>query len=180
MTLPKNQLLESWFNTSRTIPADILGDFIGDTLCSAFGSTEPGLIKYLILGTAAAESRMGFFNRQIRGPAIGMFQMEPNTAMDIIQNYVAYRNSMKDAIKTVTDCDTSNRPAFIKELEFTPELQTVMCGIHYRRRKAQLTDREPETLAAIWKEKYNTYKGKGTVEHFVRAYNRYITPFIGE
>lgn len=180
MTLPANHPLNEWFNTSRVIPTDILGDFIGDTLCAAFGTTEPGLMKYLILGTAAAESRMGFYNRQVRGPAIGMFQMEPNTAWDILQNYVAYRDIMKDAIKAVTGCSMRSRSGLINELEFNPELQVVMCGIHYRRRKAQLIDREPETLAAIWKEKYNTYKGKGTIEHFVHAYNKYITPFIGE
>jgi hypothetical protein len=180
MTLTQNQLFDGWFCTQREIPCHILGDFIGDTLCKAFGTAEPGLMKYLMLGTAAAESRMGYFNRQVRGPAIGMFQMEPNTAWDILQNYVAYSNTMKGALKVVTGFSAFNRSEFINKLEFNPELQVVMCGIHYRRRKAQLIDSEPETLAAIWKEKYNTYKGKGTIEHFVHAYNKYIAPFIGE
>jgi hypothetical protein len=37
----------------------------------------------LLMGTAAQESHLGTYLKQINGPALGVFQMEPNTEIDI-------------------------------------------------------------------------------------------------
>jgi hypothetical protein len=45
----------------------------------------------LLLGTAAQESQFGTYFRQIGGgPALGVFQMEPDTEIDIWDNYLRY------------------------------------------------------------------------------------------
>ena len=42
----------------------------------------------LLMMTAAAESNLGEYLRQINGPALGAFQMEPGTHDDIWKNYL--------------------------------------------------------------------------------------------
>ena len=44
----------------------------------------------LLMGTAAQESALGEYIRQLgNGPALGIFQMEPETFDDIVRNYLA-------------------------------------------------------------------------------------------
>ena len=46
-----------------------------------------------------------------------------------------------------------------------------MCRIHYRRQPGELWKLDTvEKVAEYWKEFYNTPKGKGTVEHFLEAW----------
>ena len=50
--------------------------------------------------------------------------------------------------------------------------QIIMCRLHYRRCPKPL----PRTLAdqaVYWKSYYNTYKGKGTPEHFAEIVTKY-------
>ena len=42
-------------------------------------------------GTAAVESRMGTYLRQIGGPALGIWQVEPATHLDCWDNWLDYR-----------------------------------------------------------------------------------------
>ena len=64
---------------------------VRDTLiipvCAALGLNSPSAVQ-LLLGTAAQESHMGHYLVQVRGPAIGMYQMEPNTYLDIWRRYI--------------------------------------------------------------------------------------------
>jgi len=49
----------------------------------------------LLMLTAAAESNLGEYLRQVgRGPALGIFQMEPSTETDIWYNYLRYRSEL--------------------------------------------------------------------------------------
>ena len=57
---------------------------------------------FLLLCTAAIESNCGEYIKQINGPALGIFQMEPSTYDDIVDN--------SDAIKN-------------------PEFESILCGL---------------------------------------------------
>ena len=52
----------------------------------------------LLLGTAAQESHAGDYIAQRRGPALGVWQMEPATEKDIWTNYLAYHPDFRLAI----------------------------------------------------------------------------------
>ena len=54
----------------------------------------------LLLGTAAQESRLGEYIEQVNGPALGIFQMEPKTEIDIFRNFLTY-NCFKEVINNV-------------------------------------------------------------------------------
>ena len=62
---------------------------------------ESPAAEALMLGTVAQESHCGRYLHQLgKGPALGIFQMEPTTYRDIWENYIAYRQ--RAATKTVT------------------------------------------------------------------------------
>lgn len=46
--------------------------------------------EQLLLATAAQESLCGEYLHQLKGPALGIYQMEPATLYDLYQNYLAY------------------------------------------------------------------------------------------
>lgn len=132
----------------------------------------------LILGTIAQESAFGKYREQLGGgPAKGIVQMEGATALDIFENYLNYRKDIKDAVLSLTTNDIvpSNKKSLERHLKYQDEFAIAMCRIHYLRAPAKLPSYDDvEGFAEYWKKYYNTEKGAGTTEEFVKNYNRYI------
>lgn len=131
----------------------------------------------LMLGTAAQESAMGTYIRQIgSGPALGIFQMEPATYYDIWANYLPRKPKLKQFISDVCDkCGYENMPQ-ASRLMYDMAFATAMARLHYMRIPELLPQPDNiKDLANYWKRYYNTPKGKGTIEEFVDSYNRYVT-----
>jgi len=124
----------------------------------------------LLMGTAAQESKLGTYFKQIgEGPALGIFQMEPNTEKDIWENYLNYNQKLKNKINTLLW--TSG----IKELQYNIAYQIAIARMQYYRHSEPLP--KPDNiwgLALYWKKYYNTPLGKGTTEEFVDNYQRYV------
>jgi len=129
----------------------------------------------LLLGTAAQESNFGTYLRQLGdGPARGVFQMEPDTEMDIWKNYLSYRPGLIKTIQTVVGVSNSTMTSIL-HLEGNLIYQIIMARLHYRRVKEPLPDvNDIKGLANYWKKYYNTALGKGTVEEFVKNYHKYV------
>lgn len=127
----------------------------------------------LLLGTAAQESHMGTYLKQINGPALGIYQMEPATHKDLWLNYLNYQPELKSAVLSyLSHKDESSAPA---ELVFNLAYATLMSRIHYRRVKEVLPQADDlQGLGRYWKKYYNTELGKGTVEEFVRNYTNFV------
>lgn len=127
---------------------------------------------YLLLGTAAQESGFGTYLRQVGGgPALGVFQMEPNTEKDIWSNYLDFREDIAFAVWRACYVSRANPEA----LEYNLAYQIVMARIHYRRIKEPLPPyNDIKALARYWKQHYNTPQGKGKEEEFVRNYKKYV------
>lgn len=53
--------------------------------------------QQLLLATAAQESRCGEYVQQIKGPAVGIYQMEPDTIQDLYDNYLKHRINLLPA-----------------------------------------------------------------------------------
>lgn len=126
----------------------------------------------LLLGTAAQESAFGTYLRQRGGgPALGVFQMEPDTARDIWTNYIYFRMELADLIwHTTGEAGHSDRA-----LESNIAYQVVMARLHYRRESEPLPAADDiEGMARYWKRHYNTMQGKGTEVEFVKNYQKYL------
>lgn len=124
----------------------------------------------LILGTIAQESAFGRYRRQLgNGPALGICQMEPNTFEDIVDNFLRYHRDLSDRIKSCAHVDHLDA----MDIEHNDRLAIAMARMQYWR----YPDRIPaniEGYAALWKKRYNTVYGAGTINEFVKNYHRYV------
>lgn len=127
-------------------------------------------VENLLMGTAAQESALGEYIRQLgNGPALGVFQMEPATFKDIVQNYLQYKPELAKLVMSVSGVNALRS----EYLEYNLALSICMCRVHYLR----VSEKMPDNLtgwAKYWKEHYNTRLGKGTEEEFIRNFKKYV------
>ena len=120
----------------------------------------------LVLGTALQESRLQYIKQLGGGPALGVFQMEPNTHDDIWENYLAYQDELAEKVLTLAAPNGGGHPS-ANELIGNMWYAAAMCRIHYRRVPDALPNAgDVPGMAAYWKEHYNTYLGAGTEEEY--------------
>ena len=125
----------------------------------------------LLLGTAAQESRLGEYIEQVKGPALGIFQMEAATELDIWNNYLKYQPELLEKMNKI-----SKRNCLLKDLKYNLAYQIAMCRIHYLRVKEKLPAHDDiKGLARYWKKYYNTRLGKGTENEFIENYFWLVT-----
>ena len=118
----------------------------------------------LLLGTAAQESRLEYL-RQIKGPALGLWQMEPATHADIYDNYLIYRSSLRTKARAIRAVRWSLGS---KPLTWNLRYASAMARIHYLRVPKPLPFRlDFRSMARYWKEYYNTEQGAGTELEFL-------------
>ena len=102
---------------------------------------------------------------QIKGPAVGFFQVEPDTIRDTIDNYLKFRSErLSHLVKRGLDLKDPETSVLCSTY-----LQVAFCRYKYWRSPKPI----PEGLvkqAKYWKEIYNG-PGKGTIEHFVECNN---------
>lgn len=125
------------------------------------------LAEDLLVGTCCAESLCGEYIKQVNGPACGIFQMEPNTARDIIDNFLKFKVQLKAKIDNLYCTNMSLE----ENLTYNMAYQVAMCRIHYYRVKEALPTTR-EGCAKYWKKYYNTELGKGTVEEFLSKWKK--------
>ena len=122
--------------------------------------------RELIFRTGMAESGYRAIEQHGGGPAVGYFQVEPATIRDTIDNYVTYRQHMQTKLWSLGFDD---KDMVLRVMGSIP-LQVAFCRLKYRRDKYALPPcGNIEAQGKYWKRIYNTHKGKGTVEHFIKA-----------
>ncbi len=124
----------------------------------------------LLLGTAAHESGLGRYLRQVNGPALGIYQMEPATHDDIWRHWLPAYPQLRDQVRAwAADCAVAYPPA--DQLVWDLRYATAMARLHYRRVRDPLPDADDiAALAAYWKTHYNTVRGRGDPQQYVRAW----------
>lgn len=137
--------------------------------------------RFLLLCTAAIESNCGHYIKQVNGPALGIWQMEPNTYNDIWANC--------DALKTYGLADLlSNTSGFCfyddeyGHLISSPSYACAMARLKYAMDSEALPsfpDNDVQGLLPtdgyyFWKQYkriYNTELGDATFERWQQALN---------
>ena len=115
----------------------------------------------LLLGTAAQESKFGYYLKQLGGgPAMGIFQMEGPTFEWLKEKYAAKYG--------------------LQGVQFSDMVWDIRAAIVFARLR-YLVDPEPlpdagdiTGMGRYWKRVYNTYLGAGTTEEFVYNYKKYV------
>lgn len=129
----------------------------------------------LLLGTAAQETHMGLHLHQLKGPALGIYQIEQTTYEDLFKS-VFPRYSL-----TAAKIDALKGPFYIyKQFGIHPLIgdlyyQTAIARMIYYRWPAPLpTDSKPLNLAHYYKNWFNSGEGKATPSQFVENYRKYV------
>jgi hypothetical protein len=124
----------------------------------------------LLCMTAAHESLNGTYLKQIKGPALGIYQMEPATHDDIWKNFLAYNGEIAE--------DTIQYGSSALDLVTRLDYATAMARVHYYRVPEALPkckDTGPDSdyiyeLAKYAKKYYNTHLGKATADDYFDAF----------
>lgn len=127
----------------------------------------------LMVFTCAVESLGGTYIKQIKGPALGIYQMEPETYNDIWQNYIKSKGGlMMSMLSNFHITFMPSEDMLIYDLRFA----TAMTRLFYARIKEPLP--EAEDINAIWeyyKRYYNTAKGAAVKEDSIKKYHAFIS-----
>lgn len=123
--------------------------------------------RRLLLGTAVEESRLAAI-KQIRGPALSFFQIEPATHADI------RRWAYQRGLDPLLDDFTAGWAAAEDQL---PGNACYACAIarlvYFRVKEALPAAGDLAGLGRYWKQYYNTALGKGSALKWERGYRRY-------
>ena len=132
----------------------------------------------LLMMTAAHESYLGTYLKQVNGPALGIYQMEPATHDDIWYNFILSRENLKDSVTNLADSYTEylveNGKSFSKYVNrgliSNLAYATAMARVHYWRVPEPLP-KDLRGLAEYAKKYWNTELGKATADDYYNAYN---------
>lgn len=117
--------------------------------------------EILLLGTALTESNLRYV-RQIKGPAIGIYQMEPATHDDIWENFLRYKKSFAAMVANWMVPGIQGAAQMAGNTYYA----TAMARAHYARVKQALpSPSDYEALARYHKEHYNTALGATDITH---------------
>ena len=111
----------------------------------------------LLMFTCAVESVGGAYLKQEKGPALGIFQMEPATYWDIWDNYI--KNKLNLMLILGTTFNAHSVPPE-ERLIYDLRYATVMARIHYERVSAPLpVANDIDAIYEYYKLHYNTSEG---------------------
>jgi hypothetical protein len=124
----------------------------------------------LMVGTCAIESRCGTYVRQIHGPALGIWQMEPATHEDIWKKWLSSYPGLLTKFMRFCLIPVNKPPAelMIYHLGYACGMARIL---YYRSREDIPNDLEGQ--AKLYKKVYNTNLGSATVEGYIDCYQEY-------
>lgn len=125
----------------------------------------------LLMATCAQESAMGTYRRQVGGPALGIFQMEPATFNDIFSNYLVFHPGLQADVCALA----STQPPRPVELVTNDNFAIAMCRVQYLRAPGSLPSMlDLNGLWSYYKLHYNTSQGAATQAEFYANYKKYV------
>lgn len=110
----------------------------------------------LVTGTGLVESGYRVTTQLGGGPALGWFQMEPETYEDCWTNYLRYRPELARSVSAL--CHAANPSASL--LQSNPAYAAAMCRVKYLRVPSPLPPNNAQSLSLYHKRYYNTMQGK--------------------
>lgn len=153
-------------------PQDYLAKIIEPVLCTLPGISSSQAAAQLLLGTAIKESGNFKYRKQIGGPALSFFQIEPESHQDIWDSYLKFRPQLKARIESIMTKPDADK---LHELENNESYAAVMARIKYQRCPEKIPDtNDIAEMARYWKKYYNTPLGKGTVKGYLDMWNKSV------
>ena len=111
----------------------------------------------LVYKTGNAETGYRHLKQMGGGPAIGFWQVEPTTLIDIMDNYVKNRPELEKRLKNLGFSSRGMETRVMGNIA----LQAAFCRLKYKRDKYALPkSNDLRGQAEYWKRVYNTHLGK--------------------
>ena len=117
----------------------------------------------LLLGTALTESGLRHLH-QVRGPARGLYQIEPATLRDLYANWLPRRPKLAEGLRQFTVPHGALDDQLIWNLAYASAVARL---IYYRRPEPLPRADDLPALAEYWKAHFNTAAGKGAPADFI-------------
>lgn len=118
----------------------------------------------LLLITSQVESDLGRSVKQRKGPAVGIFQVEPFTEKEVWKHYIYRNKGLKEKITKLRFPAKLNR----HEMEYNMAYSIALTYSIYKWRKVNPKNMTLADMAYTHKMKYNTMKGKSTVSKTIQ------------
>ncbi|MFL7904698.1 hypothetical protein ACJ41P_26460 [Azospirillum argentinense] len=154
---------------------------VRSTLARLTGPDVPGIENEsaveLLVGTAAQESGLRALdqitgpNDRTLGPAYGLYQIEPATRADVHANYLRTRPALNGRVCRLLAADPSPDHQLVTNLAYATAIARL---IYYRSPIRLAAPGDIEGHAWVWKQVFNTQKGKGKEADFVRNWERLV------
>jgi hypothetical protein len=147
-----------------------LTEFVIKPALDALQMNSPAAVELMIF-TCAVESEGGYYLKQVKGPALGIYQMEPVTHNDIWQNYIKGKGDL--IFKLMSNFGCSVQPPE-DQLIYDLFYASAMTRIFYERVPAPLP--AADSTISIWnyyKKYYNTDAGKAQPVESIQKYQRF-------
>jgi hypothetical protein len=127
----------------------------------------------LLLLTAAQETQLGRWIKQIKGPARGIFQMEPATERHVIEWMEKKHPSLAAKVMALNVKADDNLPGGDRDMIFNLAYQAAMARVNYLRFPGEIpADRADQAI--YYKQYWNTPAGKATAAEALIAYQWYV------
>jgi hypothetical protein len=126
----------------------------------------------LLVFTCAVESLGGTYIKQVNGPALGIYQMEPITYNDIWHNFII--PDTKLSLRLFNSFDVNRMPSEAR-LIYDLRYATAMTRIFYLRIQEPLPS--ASDVNAIWeyyKKYYNTSNGAAQKDDAIQKYRDFV------
>jgi len=138
--------------------------FIVDEIVKHLGNGKNGTVKDLLIETARTETGLGNTeDKTLLSAGVGIMQFDKIGFEDVKERGSRrWKNLIKDKLKVDIDLVTHDM------LLYSPFLSVLWARMKYK----LIPEQVPDNIygrAKYWKKYYNTYKGKGTVEHYLKA-----------
>ena len=150
----------------------LLDYIIKPTLEYMGGNYNSKNAQMLLLSTAAIESKCGYYIKQINGPALGIWQMEPATESDIWLNCDALQDDEFYKMVGLMLPPTHEQSNSELDLITLPTYACAMARLKYSMDTAPLPFyADMYGIYAYYKRIYNTPLGASTFEKFKAAWD---------
>lgn len=128
--------------------------------------------RQLMLATAAQESHVGTYLKQVKGPALGPYQMEPATILDLYKNFATGdRRELLHKFASVAELEEAPLIAVIGNLHYA----TALARMNYRRFPTALpVFGDQDGMWKYYKKYWNSVAGAATEEDFDMNWKRFV------
>ena len=138
----------------------------------------------LLLGTCAQESRLGRYLRQLGdGPALGIYQVEPETALWLLHDYLPRRPDISQRLQQASllfsdkriRWQNIERHAISHLLASNLRFSTALARLRYWVVTEPLPAHDDVmSLAKHYKTFYNSHQGAATITEYSINYHKYV------